>query len=647
MSDYNKKNYTGEMSEVKNQIRKEIVHTDLDASIKPTVDVQQYSNAERVSHINNVQENHDTRNIRYGHSEKEVTATSFVGGVASSATSADTTAIFKTESDNNQAFRAAINEEQSIEKNGVIKTALNIISREIENSLGYGDGDITDRAKGQAAKYGYISGKYAVLGGAALGRGTYKLARYGKKLSKDVSAGIITKEAARKALLGNTGKSLKSSISSMGGIIKTGTGKAVADFRGSDDLGMQAITKPKDVIVKTNRSLKMAKKAGHSLSKGIKATKNATKKVAKGGRALAASTKKVFSNPVVIKSVAMAALACVGIAIILSIISSITSFFPTFSLKSEDWELSKTYLYVTELDARMEEDIINEDTKWHFPEINDYKYYINGVETTKEAMEVCTNPDLILAYFDSKYDEYTFAGMIPGVVGVSVKVQIGTLHETLHQVEKVRWTEEIVRTSSYVELDTGIQVDTSWTETVYHMNICLTTQSFENYLDANKNTLLTSEEQEKLSVLQETGIYSFRKEIANPFVGVDWTAHISDRWGWRIHPISKVLSQHDGIDIAMAGGTPINACMPGTASVHWLADGYGNYVTITDANGNYTLYAHMSAIAVSEGQIITAGDVIGYVGTTGDSTGNHLHLEYNKDGHILNPLIFVESDVVN
>ena len=102
---------------------------------------------------------------------------------------------------------------------------------------------------------------------------------------------------------------------------------------------------------------------------------------------------------------------------------------------------------------------------------------------------------------------------------------------------------------------------------------------------------------------------------------------LSSQFGYRIHPITGVAHSHTGIDIPAAGGTPILAAKSGqvvTSAYHYS---YGNYVVIDHGNGNSTLYAHMSSRAVSEGQMVTQGQVIGYVGTTGSSTGNHLHLE--------------------
>ena len=102
---------------------------------------------------------------------------------------------------------------------------------------------------------------------------------------------------------------------------------------------------------------------------------------------------------------------------------------------------------------------------------------------------------------------------------------------------------------------------------------------------------------------------------------------LSSQFGYRIHPITGVAHSHTGIDIPASGGTPILAAKSGqvvTSAYHYS---YGNYVVIDHGNGNSTLYAHMSSRAVSEGQMVTHGQVIGYVGTTGSSTGNHLHFE--------------------
>ena len=102
---------------------------------------------------------------------------------------------------------------------------------------------------------------------------------------------------------------------------------------------------------------------------------------------------------------------------------------------------------------------------------------------------------------------------------------------------------------------------------------------------------------------------------------------LSSLFGYRIHPITGKAHSHTGIDIPAAANTPILACKSGqvvTSAYHYS---YGNYVVIDHGNGNSTLYAHMSSRAVSEGDMVTQGQTIGYVGTTGSSTGNHLHLE--------------------
>ena len=113
---------------------------------------------------------------------------------------------------------------------------------------------------------------------------------------------------------------------------------------------------------------------------------------------------------------------------------------------------------------------------------------------------------------------------------------------------------------------------------------------------------------------------------------------VSSEYGWRKNPVSGVNKLHAGIDFAAAAGTPIYAAASGYVQVAgWSSGGYGNYVIIyhgkmSDGNTYSTLYGHMRSVATSAGKYVKQGDLIGYVGSTGNSTGNHLHMEVWKGG---------------
>ena len=115
-------------------------------------------------------------------------------------------------------------------------------------------------------------------------------------------------------------------------------------------------------------------------------------------------------------------------------------------------------------------------------------------------------------------------------------------------------------------------------------------------------------------------------------------SRISSEYGWRKNPVSGVNKLHAGIDLAAGGGTPIYAAASGYVQVAgWSSGGYGNYVIIyhgkmSDGNQYSTLYGHMRSVATSAGKYVKQGEIIGYVGSTGNSTGNHLHLEVWKGG---------------
>lgn len=119
---------------------------------------------------------------------------------------------------------------------------------------------------------------------------------------------------------------------------------------------------------------------------------------------------------------------------------------------------------------------------------------------------------------------------------------------------------------------------------------------------------------------------------------------LTSDYGMRTHPVLGRRMGHKGVDLAAPTGTPIYATADGMVSRAGPFSSYGNYVAIEHGSRIQTRYAHMSRIAVSEGSRVRKGDIIGYVGSTGRSTGPHLHYEVRIDGAAVNPVPYmVES----
>jgi murein DD-endopeptidase MepM/ murein hydrolase activator NlpD len=114
--------------------------------------------------------------------------------------------------------------------------------------------------------------------------------------------------------------------------------------------------------------------------------------------------------------------------------------------------------------------------------------------------------------------------------------------------------------------------------------------------------------------------------------------HLTSSFGERFHPILGYERFHAGVDLGAAAGTPIVAAADGKVVSAGWSGGYGRAVSIAHAGGIQTRYGHMSRIAAYSGEIVHRGQVIGYVGSSGLSTGPHLHFEVTKNGRPVNPL---------
>jgi murein DD-endopeptidase MepM/ murein hydrolase activator NlpD len=131
---------------------------------------------------------------------------------------------------------------------------------------------------------------------------------------------------------------------------------------------------------------------------------------------------------------------------------------------------------------------------------------------------------------------------------------------------------------------------------------------------------------------EASGVGEQRQGLITPVAG-----RMSSNYGRRRHPILGYTRMHAGIDFAAAHGTPIHAVTDGTVQFAGRHGGHGNYVKLSHGGGLGSGYGHMSRIAVRSGQQVKRGQVIGYVGSTGLSTGPHLHYELYRNGATVNP----------
>lgn len=146
------------------------------------------------------------------------------------------------------------------------------------------------------------------------------------------------------------------------------------------------------------------------------------------------------------------------------------------------------------------------------------------------------------------------------------------------------------------------------------------------------------------ALVDDIEVYRRMAEIAaaTPLARPLESAKMSSRFGRRVDPFLRRPALHSGLDFRAPSGTEVHATAPGKVVSAGRNGGYGRMVVIDHGNGMTTRYAHLSRISVKKGQAVAAGEIVGKVGTTGRSTGPHLHYEIRRDGKAVDPAPFLD-----
>jgi murein DD-endopeptidase MepM/ murein hydrolase activator NlpD len=284
----------------------------------------------------------------------------------------------------------------------------------------------------------------------------------------------------------------------------------------------------------------------------------------------------------------------------------------TASYLAEDADIDNAELIYTEWETDLQTQIANAESA--HSGYDEYRYNVG---------EISHNPYELMAYLTVKYQNFTFS---------AVQGELAALFNEQYSLTFTPSIETLYADPNDTNED-GDYEPYSWRV----MTVTLTARSFSDVTLSH----LSGEDYAHYALLLQTK--GARQYLANPFGDINWLPYVSSYYGYRIHPISGAKDLHRGVDIAMPQGTPIMAGQDGTATFAGYSGDYGNVVIIEDDKGLVSKYAHCDTIGVSVGQTVKIGDVIATVGSTGNSTGPHLHLEILKNGQYLNALYFADS----
>ena len=468
-----------------------------------------------------------------------------------------------------------------------------------------------------------------------------------EKPAKGTASKIKSKDAMVKGLKGKPAKTVKTASQSMKGV-KQGA-KGIKTAQRSAKTAQQAAKAAQKTAQAAARAAKAAAQAAKAAAKaaatGVKIAVKAT---------VAAVKAALLAIKGLIAAIAAGGWVAVVIILLICLIALIVGscFGLFFGSDSTGTGTSVTQAVST----------LNGEYLSHIQEIEDSNPHDRQEITSNDGV-LSINWEDVLAVFSAK------------VTGAKDGAQVASLDDAqVQQLRDIMWEMNAVSSSTRTESQevevTEVDEDgneTTHTETVTEtiLEITITHKTPEEMARQysfnprqNEYLALMSEPENQSLWAELLGGYTSGGQIMNP--NTDWQGTGIFQWplpqsytitswfGYREDPFTGEIAYHSGTDIAAPGGTPILAAADGAVTIANAIDswggGYGYHIKVKHNDTYETLYAHCSSICVTVGQEVKQGEVIGYVGTTGNSTGNHLHFEVWQNGERTDALGFFKAE---
>lgn len=483
----------------------------------------------------------------------------------------------------------------------------------------------------------------------------------GKKLAQTTIRRIKEKREISRPLseAKNAGGSTVETVKNTASKIRT-KNTSVKSIKGKPQKAVKNASRSMKSIKQSTKGIKTAQQTAKTTQQTAKAAAKATQKTAQAAKATAKSAATGAKAAVkatiatvkgLISAIAAGGWVAVLIILLICLIAMVSGscFGLFFSSDPTGTGTSVTQAVST----------LNEEYMAHMQEIEAATPHDRQEITSNDGV-LSINWEDILAVFSAK------------VTGAEDGVQVASLDDAqLDELRNIMWEMNAISSGTRTEKreveitevdENGKEITRTETVPETILEISITHKTPE---EMARQYNFNFRQNEYLSLMSEPENKNLWAELLGGFVGgggeimdpnTDWEGigifqwplpqsyTITSLFGYREDPFTGEVAYHGGTDIAAPGGTPILAAADGTVSIANGTDSwggsYGYHVKIGHADSFETLYAHCSSICVTEGQQVKQGEVIAYVGTTGSSTGNHLHFEVRQDGERVNALGF-------